>query len=323
VTTTDTPHTDPQAARQARRTALRNLITRVGRGRAGADIGTMLGLAVDAEIADADEAHTRLADYENRISWETTCGEHARLLDACRAADERVEKADAVLVRVRRQLAVSDASADALLKRAEQAEATVARVREIGSRLTAQAAAFQDVLDDSDRDPWASTIRAGLDELRTALDGTGNAEPEPAPERNEPTIAPDDEAAGQQRCVCGDPIERWTGPGDPRWIHSPGSDTTCTNARPRCTCAGVGFGTGDCAVHHAAEGPCFHPSWETETTLGARRCTDCGEWLDPEPAALDGAALWATIRQHAARDHQFWTNLTHNHNRLHGHGVTR
>lgn len=34
------------------------------------------------------------------------------------------------------------------------------------------------------------------------------------------------------RCVCGDLIERWTGPGDPGWIHSPGSDTTCLDARP-------------------------------------------------------------------------------------------
>lgn len=32
-------------------------------------------------------------------------------------------------------------------------------------------------------------------------------------------------------CVCGDPIERWTGPGEPGWIHSPGSDTPCLDAR--------------------------------------------------------------------------------------------
>jgi hypothetical protein len=29
------------------------------------------------------------------------------------------------------------------------------------------------------------------------------------------------------------------------------------------------------------EEPCFHPAWET--TDGARKCTDCGEWLDPQP----------------------------------------
>lgn len=37
---------------------------------------------------------------------------------------------------------------------------------------------------------------------------------------------------GAPRCVCGDPIERWTGPVDPGWVHSPGSDTPCTDARP-------------------------------------------------------------------------------------------
>lgn len=39
-----------------------------------------------------------------------------------------------------------------------------------------------------------------------------------------------DPSAGPQ-CVCGGPIERWTGPGDPGWIHSPGSDTPCLDAR--------------------------------------------------------------------------------------------
>lgn len=42
----------------------------------------------------------RLADYENRITWETTCGEHARLLDACRAADERAEQAETALTAI-------------------------------------------------------------------------------------------------------------------------------------------------------------------------------------------------------------------------------
>ncbi|WP_282790860.1 hypothetical protein [Streptomyces sp. CC224B] len=36
-------------------------------------------------------------------------------------------------------------------------------------------------------------------------------------------------------CVCGAPIEPWTGPGDPGWIHSPGSDTRCLDARPAPT----------------------------------------------------------------------------------------
>ncbi|MFD8866046.1 hypothetical protein ACFV1F_17005 [Streptomyces sp. NPDC059590] len=39
------------------------------------------------------------------------------------------------------------------------------------------------------------------------------------------------------RCVCGDPIEPWTGPGAPGWIHSPGSDTRCLDARPAAVLA--------------------------------------------------------------------------------------
>jgi hypothetical protein len=44
--------------------------------------------AVLAELAP------ELADYRNRINWETTRGEHARLLDSCRTAEERAEKAE-------------------------------------------------------------------------------------------------------------------------------------------------------------------------------------------------------------------------------------
>lgn len=37
------------------------------------------------------------------------------------------------------------------------------------------------------------------------------------------------------------------------------------------------------------EPPCFHPSWET--TGGARKCTDCGEWLDPQPVPAETAPV--------------------------------
>ncbi|WP_434744613.1 hypothetical protein [Streptomyces sp. A-14] len=40
------------------------------------------------------------------------------------------------------------------------------------------------------------------------------------------------EAEGDRRCVCGDPIEWMTHPGGPGWIHSPGADTRCLDARP-------------------------------------------------------------------------------------------
>lgn len=55
----------------------------------------------DAITERAQEVASRLADYENRITWETTCGEHAQLLDSCRKADERATTAEAALTRVR------------------------------------------------------------------------------------------------------------------------------------------------------------------------------------------------------------------------------
>jgi hypothetical protein len=98
-------------------------------------------------------------------------------------------------------------------QRADTAEAKLTTASNIASRLGAQAIAFQDVLDDMDRGPWANTIRASVDDLQAAL-----GEPQPV-------------AAGP-RCICGAPLARWTGPRDPGWIHSPGSDTRCLDARP-------------------------------------------------------------------------------------------
>jgi hypothetical protein len=255
VTATDTPHTDPQAARQARRTALRNLITRVGRGRAGADMATLIAGHVDAEQADGDEAHTRLADYENRITWETTCGEHARLLDSCRAADERAEKAEQRAAAAEAGRVAADnviravcdvfggphkdpvVEARQTLARADQDDAAIARVRALAHRAIAD---------------W-SDIDGGT--VLDALDGTGDAEPAP----------------------------------------------------PRDSVKRAGY-------------PFPMPDGAAEAYGAALPLTRHG---DDEPAALDGAALWAAIRDHAARDHQFWNDLTRNHNRLHGHGVTR
>jgi hypothetical protein len=54
---TTTPDTD----RQARRDAIRDLITRIGRGRAGPDIATLLTSHLDAEQADGDQAREQLA----------------------------------------------------------------------------------------------------------------------------------------------------------------------------------------------------------------------------------------------------------------------
>lgn len=301
MTTTDTPHADPQAARQARRTALRNLITRVGRGRAGADIGTMLGLAVDAEIADADEAHTRIADYENRITWETTCGEHARLLDSCRAADERAEKAEqrAAATEADRDAAMEDARramrqrqemaeerhawqerGDRAEKRAEKAEAALNRV-------------WDRVRDLADR--WEQNLAADgpyARARRAALDGTEPIAPDPEPcDAYQPPTTSED-SGYCARC----------GMNDFKHAAAPKQPAGPTFEQRHC-------GQQRCAGAHS------YMRWA--------RVYDCPGPPREQPAAPDGVALWATIRDHAARDHQFWTDLTRDHNRLHGHGVTR
>lgn len=59
----------------------------------------------DAVMAVRDDELERLrrnvADYENTISWDTTCREHARLLDECRRQEERAEQAEAALASAR------------------------------------------------------------------------------------------------------------------------------------------------------------------------------------------------------------------------------
>jgi hypothetical protein len=49
------------------------------------------------------------------------------------------------------------------------------RVRDIARRLAAHAVGFQDVLDDSDRDPWARTVGADITALVEALDAPAAA----------------------------------------------------------------------------------------------------------------------------------------------------
>lgn len=47
--------------------------------------------------AELESLRATIADYENRITWNTSCGACARLLDSCRSADERAEKAEALM----------------------------------------------------------------------------------------------------------------------------------------------------------------------------------------------------------------------------------
>lgn len=55
--------------------------------------------------------------------------------------------------------------------RAGEAEAALATARASYRKLRARLVGFQDVLDDTDRGPWANTVNTALDELGTALDG--------------------------------------------------------------------------------------------------------------------------------------------------------
>jgi hypothetical protein len=47
--------------------------------------------------ADRDEEHTIRRDYEASITFETSCLYCARMLSACRTADERAERAEAII----------------------------------------------------------------------------------------------------------------------------------------------------------------------------------------------------------------------------------
>jgi hypothetical protein len=219
----------------------------------------------EGERRRADRAEATVRDYENRIAWETTCGEHARLLDSCRAADERATRAEIDATR---------------------AEVTIARVRDAVVQWRG----------------WNPTENAwAIRDIERALSGDPDPQPQDPPHDKE---QPDTEPS--PRCVCGDPIQRWTGPGEPGWIHSPGSDTTCTDPRPAVSSmtdeseAAMSFTDAvETATEEEVSGPdpdepeepCFHPAWETEPTVGARKCTDCGEWLDPQPKSAAPAPV--------------------------------
>ena len=59
----------------------------------------------DVALAQLAEARGQVADYENRITWNTTCGRCSRTLDAAYEQTVRAEKAEAERDEARRQLA--------------------------------------------------------------------------------------------------------------------------------------------------------------------------------------------------------------------------
>jgi hypothetical protein len=97
-----------------------------------------------------------------------------------------------------------------------------------------------------DTQAWACELGvpvALLPGLRDAIDkhlgGHASHRREPSPACGEEcaeghTYAGRCTQAATLRCVCGDPVTRMDHPDNPGWIHAPGSDTPCLNARPRC-----------------------------------------------------------------------------------------
>jgi hypothetical protein len=57
-----------------------------------------IGSIIEAEMAARDE---KIADYENRIAWNTTCGQCAKVLDRSIKDYERAERAEAVIEQIR------------------------------------------------------------------------------------------------------------------------------------------------------------------------------------------------------------------------------
>lgn len=88
---------------------------------------------------------------------------------------EKIERLEKQLDEVRAQLGAE-------ILRAGQAEAALERIRVVVRRLVNHAIGFQDVLDDSDRDPWSRTVRADIAEVRRlAAEAQPELEADPQP----------------------------------------------------------------------------------------------------------------------------------------------
>ncbi|MER5653471.1 hypothetical protein ABT076_10690 [Streptomyces sp. NPDC002131] len=88
----------------------------------------------EAALGELAELRSRLADYENRITWETTCGSCARVLDSSIRETERAERAEAAVARVRRLHDHLDSETD-LLASPDQEITRGAAARKIAAAL--------------------------------------------------------------------------------------------------------------------------------------------------------------------------------------------
>jgi hypothetical protein len=86
-------------------TALRDHIRRVLARIDGFDFDSLephdYQIQATAILAELQPELVRLADYENRITWDTTCASCARILDSSIRETERAEKAEAAIDRVK------------------------------------------------------------------------------------------------------------------------------------------------------------------------------------------------------------------------------
>ncbi len=93
------------------------------RVRAWLDAPTWLPDAAD----DLRAVLAELLEYRNAITWETSCLACSRMLDACRATEERAERAEA-------ELTENAGVLQALRRQRDTAEEQVRRVRVVASR---------------------------------------------------------------------------------------------------------------------------------------------------------------------------------------------
>lgn len=78
---------------------------------------------------DLDALYARLADYENRITWDTTCASCARILDSSIRETERANQAEELLRIAHETSNKSEAERARTAAELEQAQAAIKRVR--------------------------------------------------------------------------------------------------------------------------------------------------------------------------------------------------
>jgi hypothetical protein len=167
-----------------------------------------------AHEAEQEAARARRGEAEAvraRKAAEDRARKAERAVNLLAGSHRRAEKAEAEVARLTGLVSQYADRGIANGQRAEKAEATLTAVREAVAGRRAEVADYE-----AERPPsaWSDAVAVTCDRVEEAIAVAALGDPQPTTE---------------QRCVCGDPIERWTGPG---WIHTPGSDTPCLDARP-------------------------------------------------------------------------------------------